>query len=34
VKLTSLLQWNNLTEQSPIRAGQFIYLKDPAQLEL
>ncbi len=34
VKLTSLLQWNNLTEQSPIRAGQLIYLKDPAQLEL
>jgi type IV pilus assembly protein PilF len=34
VKLTNLLQWNNLTEQSPIRAGQFIYLKDPAQLEL
>jgi type IV pilus assembly protein PilF len=34
VKLTSLLQWNNLTQQSPIRAGQFIYLKDPAQLEL
>lgn len=34
VKLSSLLQWNNLTEQSPIRAGQFIYLKDPAQLEL
>lgn len=34
VKLTSLLQWNKLTEQSPIRAGQFIYLKDPAQLEL
>ncbi len=34
VKLTSLLQWNNLTEQSPIRAGQFIYLKDPAQLRI
>jgi type IV pilus assembly protein PilF len=34
VKLTSLLQWNNLTEQSPIRAGQFIYLKDPATFEL
>ena len=34
VKLTSLLQWNNLTEQSPIRAGQLIYLKDPATLEL
>lgn len=34
MKLTSLLQWNNLTELSPIRAGQFIYLLDPAQLEL
>lgn len=34
VKLANLLQWNNLSEQSPIRVGQFIYLKDPAQLEL
>ncbi|WP_419571786.1 type IV pilus biogenesis/stability protein PilW [Rheinheimera sp.] len=33
IKLAHLLQWNNLTEQSPLRAGQFIYLKDPAYLD-
>lgn len=33
IKLARLLQWNNLTEQSPVRAGQFIYLKDPAHLD-
>ena len=32
VRLSRLLQWNNLTEQSRVYVGQQIYLDDPANL--